>query len=71
MFESNQSIMLMGTAGSIDFAANLANANSNVESESINNMNDSSVFLMSPYVYLLFIDVFGNWLKKFRQHLLC
>lgn len=52
MFESNQSIMLMGTAGSIDIAANLANANSNVESESINNMNDSSVFLMSPYVYL-------------------
>ena len=51
MFESNQSIMLMGTAGSIDIAAN-NNANSNVESESINNMNDSSVFLMSPYVYL-------------------
>lgn len=43
MFESNQSIMLMGAAGTIDIAAHLANADSNIESKSNNTITDNSV----------------------------
>lgn len=43
MFESNQSIMLMGAAATIDIAAHLASAESNIESKSNDDMNDDSV----------------------------
>lgn len=43
MFESSQSIMLMGAAATIDIAAHLASAESNIEAESNDAMNDNSV----------------------------
>lgn len=73
MFESNQSIMLMGAAATVDIAAHLANANSNIESESNDAINDNSVNFPIKYEICLFnsVVVFRDGIKEFRKHLLC
>ena len=76
MFESNQSIMLMGAAETIDVSAHLANANnSHIESESNDNANYSSVIhcyiINNIKLNYIFLDVFRNRINKLRQYLLC
>ena len=65
MFESSQSIMLMGALGTIDVAAHLANGNSIIDNESNSTSNENLVNIYENLFYALFLKMFlGTGLKN-------
>lgn len=73
MFEANQSIMLMGAAGSTDVSLHLSNAANSANSDSQKEVAESSVNFIDLYFYVkmfLFSGFFRDRIKKLREHLL-
>lgn len=74
MFETNQSIMLMGAAETVDVSTHLANASKKSESEcadssKIDSVNNISSNMIKNFL-LINLDVFGDRFKEFREYLL-
>lgn len=70
MFDINQTIMLMGAAGTTDVSAHLSNANAKSSSEPQIEANGVSVAKYCLLSFCLFLDVFGDRFEKFGQYLL-